>query len=298
MRMNQKMMKVLGGLAIVASGFWLLTPAHADLTATVSPGYTFGANERPTTSTLNRLGNPTITITGTLDGTNAGISAGSINANMFSSTVVDDASLDFTNSSPQALRIKSAGVKVREISSDIAGSGLAGGSGSALSVNVDDAGIGITNDVLTLKTNLSASYLGVSSNSVVVGASTNRGVVVGVDFLSRMMATNAFTSAEFSISAGAIANVAHGLGVTPQQVRWVLVCKTTDLNFAVEDEVPIEHFVGPSAEARWSAGGNTTNVFLTLFSSTGSTLIMFNKSTGNAESATLSRWRAKCYARP
>lgn len=275
----------------------LIPSALADLTATVSPGYTFGSSERVNSTKLNLLGLPTITITGTLDGTNAGISAGSINANMFANSVVDNASLDYTNSSPQALRIKSAGVKVRELSSDVAGSGLAGGSGSALSVNVDDAGIAITNDVLTLKTNLNPNYLGVASNSVVIGSSTNRGVAVDLAVLARMLATNGFTSASYSLSAGAVANVAHSLGVTPSVVRWVLVCDTTDNGFNPGDECdPGTFSISNDNNPAFAWGANGTNVFFSMNSS--GTMFGISKSGGTESSFTPSRWQAKCYARP
>ena len=275
----------------------LIPSALAELTAIVSPGYTFGSSERVNSTKLNQLGLPTISIVGTLDGTNAGISAGSINANMFANSVVDNASLDYTNSSPQALRIKSAGVKVRELSSDVAGSGLAGGSGSALSVNVDDAGIAITNDVLTLKTNLNPNYLGVASNSVVIGSSTNRGVAVDLAVLARMLATNSFTSAEYSLASGSVADTAHGLSGTPSVVRWVLLCKSAEWGYSVGDEIGPDALVISGDWPVFTYGANSTNVFMVAASSS---IFIYSKTNPAAgyQSLTAGNWRAKCYARP
>lgn len=292
--------------AVFALLIWALwvafkpTPANAELTANVSPGYTFSSGERADTSKLNRLGLPTITITGTLDGTNAGISAGSINANMFSSTVVDNLSLDFTNSSPQALRIKSAGVKVREISSDIAGDGLAGGSGSALSVNVDDAAIGITNDVLTLKTNLNPNYLGVPDGYVVIGTSTNRGVAAPLSVLAAMLATNSSASFVHGPVAVGDLSTAHGLGTTPSFVRWVLRCVTADSGYAEGDEVDVSSvctFDAGNADQypMFSPGGNSTNVFIGYHGGPGQ---MPHKTSQSIASFVAGNWRLKCYARP
>lgn len=286
-------MKLLLALVTVLAA----SVAWAELTATVSPGYTFATGERPTTSTLNRLGNPTILISGTLDGTNAGISAGSINANMFAANVVDNVSIDFTNSSPQALRIKSAGVGVREISSAIAGSGLAGGSGSVLSVSVDDAGIAITNDVLTLKTNLNPNYLGVASNSVVVGTSTNRGVAMGVDVFAKVLKTNSFVSSDFTLSAGLVANTAHGLGVRPSVVRWVFVAANANAGYSAGDEVDAACFNTTFPQTAAVFGANETNVWLALSTTTLQGYNKTNPAVGFT-SLTASDWRARCYARP
>lgn len=53
--------------------------ARADLTVTVTPGYQFSPLENPTTETLNELGLPTISISGTIGGgTNSGIAPASI----------------------------------------------------------------------------------------------------------------------------------------------------------------------------------------------------------------------------
>jgi len=288
-----------GGWKATCAIFYLLSSifVHADLTATVSPGYTFASGERADTSKLNRLGNPTITITGTLSGTNAGISAGSINANMFAASVVDNVSIDYTNSSPQAIRIKSAGVGVRELSTAVAGSGLAGGSGSVLSVTVDDAGIAITNDVLTLKTNLSVSYLGVASNSVVIGSSTNRGVAVGVDVFSRMLATNAFSLGGVSLSTGRPIDTAHGLGVKPTMVRAVFVMgSSTELGYSEGDEVDVGHCNNNTGGVVYSVGASASNVWVS--GSIASGVFIAHKTTGATTGITTGNWSLKIYARP
>jgi hypothetical protein len=291
----------------VAAGFVLALISQlstlnsvAELTATVSPGYTFSSTERVSTSALNRLGLPTITITGTLDGTNAGISAGSINANMFSSTVVDDATIEFTNSSPQALAIKAAGVGAREISSSIAGPGLTGGSGAILTNNVDGVTLLVTNDVVTLGTN-APSFLTVASNSVVVGTTNNQGWAM----TPLQFATNVYpgltllsTVACSSISAPAkVIDVAHNFGVTPLYVRVVLECTTTDLGYAVGDEVELNS-QNSGTVSPGNVWGNTTNAGYTC-TVPAAQFIVANKTTGNFTTAiTPARWNLKLIARP
>lgn len=123
--------------------------ARADLSAVVSPGYTFAANERPTTATLNRAANPTITITGTVGGTNANLANNSVNGAQLV-TGFPGSNLTWDASSPRKLVITNDGVNVLQLHSNVAGLGLSGGSGSQLRVNVDTNTVTITNNVVTL----------------------------------------------------------------------------------------------------------------------------------------------------
>lgn len=271
---------------------------RAELTATVSPGYTFSATERADTSKLNRLGMPTITITGTLDGTNAGIGAGSINGNMLSPSAVDGVTISFTNSSPQALRIAGGGVNVREISTNIAGLGLGGGDGYALSNKVDGVGLVITNDVLALNTNLSPSYLNVNSNYVVIGSSTNTGMAVPINSFLLTLSTNQFESAEMAATGSAI-DIPHGLGVKPTWVRWVMRCVDPggEAGYSAGDEVPIDEVVDVAVGGVvWGSGANSTNVFCSAGWTYG--LAIRNKNNSAGTPFTPSKWRIVCYARP
>jgi hypothetical protein len=280
----------------------LVLPAQAELTAVVSPGYQFIQGERPTVGTLNRLGLPTITITGTLDGTNAGISAGSINANMFSASVVDNATIYFTNSSPQALAIKSAGVGVREISSAIAGPGLTGGSGVPLTNSVDGVRLLITNDVVTLATNIPLNYLAITSNTIPIGHYTGYMTNLPVSqFYTNLMGQVTFstTLAMSSISgSGLHINTAHGLGSTPVVVHGVLQCTSTDLGYAAGDEVPLPYLVNSSLDVVVTVGANATNVFF-MSRAAPSTWRLPEKSTGVYSSAfNTANWTVKITARP
>lgn len=295
-------------LLFLIFNFTFLISSLADLTATVSPGYTFSANERPTVSALNRLGTPTITISGTLSGTNAGITAGSINGSMLAASVVDNDTINFTNSSPQAIAIKAEGVKARELNRAVAGDGLLGGAGTNLSVNIDSNSLAVatigytlrcTNDVLTLATNLSVRLLSATANTVIVGGPGNAGTNLPAIQFMRMLYTNSTAVlGDYSLAAGSVANAAHNLGYTPTYVRWVYVCVTTEAGYAVGDEISVQAVEDTSGGSRVAFGANSTNVFLTLYDSIGSTLRLYNKSTGALSAFTLGNWRARCYASP
>lgn len=93
-------------IILVAVMSWLLAtwPALANLTVTVHPGYTLAPDETPTTDTLNLLGEPTIEVTGTLDGS-ASLAAGSVNGTLLADTVVDGTTTEFNASVPRAIHV-------------------------------------------------------------------------------------------------------------------------------------------------------------------------------------------------
>lgn len=154
-------------LAVVA-GTLIGVQAFGDLTVTVVPGYQFGANELPTTDHLNLLGEPTISVTGTLDGSTS-LSAGSVNGTLLADSVVDGITIGYNASVPRALRVLAAG---------IAGPGLTNLNTTTLAVNYNATlclnvvtNGGLTNQMLSWNTNWAVSYFYVPWN--VVTWSTN-----------------------------------------------------------------------------------------------------------------------------
>jgi len=101
-----------------------------------------------------------------------------------------------------------------------------------------------------------------------------------------------FTSSESNLVTGVVADVPHGLGGTPQEVRWVIVCKTNDVGYVVGDEVPAD-MVELGEGYMLGGGANATNVFASL-QNAGFTLN--NKASGATEPALATRWKAKAYA--
>jgi hypothetical protein len=283
-----KSSKLKIGIGILHFAFCILH-CQADLTVTVTPGYVFGASERPSTSTLNRLGAPTINISGTIGGTNAGIAAGSVNGTHFSDSVVDDRTIDFTNSSPRALRIKEQGVDLREASTNLAGLGLGGGGGFALSNKVDGVRLTIATDTLTFS----------CPTNTLAGGGTNSLIAVGpgLHLSQGQLSVSNFVSLEYVLVSGLIVNTNHGLGVAPSQVNWVLICKTAELGFAVGDEINCANVYNDStAKQNFSFGANSTNVFISAVNT--STHGVRRKDNGNDATLTAGSWRAKVYARP
>lgn len=105
-----------------------------------------------------------------------------------------------------------------------------------------------------------------------------------------------FTTIDYALVAGPIANTNHGLPGNPQMVRWVLACVTADEGYAVGDEVDIQSFyhVG-SGNSYFACGGNATNLFITCLD-TALEIKVRNKGVGDTVDITESRWRARGHA--
>lgn len=136
-------------LLALAALMGVLGSAQGQLTATVQPGYQFSTGERPTTATLNQLGQPTVTMAGTISGT-VGLAAKTVNGVHLADGVVDNTTVEFNTASPRAIRIKAGGVSLEQLNAAVAGSGLTGGGGTALSVQVDGVSLVIADGKLTV----------------------------------------------------------------------------------------------------------------------------------------------------
>lgn len=171
------MEKVLAAVAcVLLFSSW---PVFAQLSATVTPGYQFGASERPTATTLNQLGQPTIAISGTIGGS-VGLTAGSVTGTHLASSVADGVTLTFTNTSPQALKIKDGGVSTNQISTNIAGVGLTGGAGSALTLTETViTNISIPASATVVTNNHSLTRLPRQSRAVLVCTNSDLAYAVG-----------------------------------------------------------------------------------------------------------------------
>jgi hypothetical protein len=113
--------------------------------------------------------------------------------------------------------------------------------------------------------------------------------------ISSLLQTRTFTTAEFLLPGpNNTTNLAHNLPGTPQSVFWVLVCKTADLNYAIEDELAFTSFVDTGGNGRnpFVPGANTTNIFVLQ----GDNARTRNKTTANLENITAASWRIKAYA--
>jgi hypothetical protein len=284
--------------------FWALClpVAYAELTATVYPGYTLSANERPTTAILNLLARPTVSVSGTLGGTNVGLAANSVSGAMLQTSVVDDNTIEFfNNGGSTAIRLKAYNTGTNAISSNLAGLGLGGGDGYALSNKTDNATITITNDVLTLKSNLSPVYLQWVTNTLLgaatYGTNANLTVGSGIHIQNNAVALRQLETAEVTLSpSGILLSTNHGLGLTPSWVKAVFVCKTNDLSWNAGDEVGMDSVYNSAGATTLTVSANATSI--TVYGAVNTSSFAMIQSNGLGANVTTARWRLKIYARP
>lgn len=244
----------------------IVTTANAQLTAVVSPGYQFAPGEVPSTATLNQLGQPSIAISGTVTGT-VGLGAKTVDGNNLKDSVVDNITTDYNASSPRAIEIKSGGVMSNQLSAACAGSGLSGGSGSALYVNVDNVNIG-----------------------------TNAGKLI-------MLAEQShdFTSLS-QPSSGSL----NGLGAH-SNYRWVWVCTTAENGYSINDEVSVSSAWAsgngsttgnPLVYAPVMVGSSGNSMFYSIPTVGTSTGMIMNGKTGPPSgNMNLANWKLRVYYR-
>lgn len=186
----------------------------------------------------------------------------------------------------QATNLIPAGfVGMTEISTDVAGLGLGGGGGAALSNKTDNAFLIITNDVLTISIGTWTNFIG--------SIATNVANTYANYYATNNPTTNSFASYPYSIADGLIANTNHGLATTPRSIQWRLVCTTATVGYAVGDEVLASSLNGDD-DSVFILGGNTTNVFAVCGGV--ANIRIKNKSTGATATFTETNWRLKCYA--
>jgi hypothetical protein len=241
---------------------------QGQLTARVTPGYVFAEGERPTVGTLNQLGGPSIEITGTVDGS-TGLSAGSVTGTILADSVVDDISLNYTNSSPRALQIKPYGITTNRIATNSIGaahissnvlataSGLSGGHGTQITLNINTNFFFITNNTVDLK----------------------RSVIT----------QNSLPSSNVARTNG------HGLGLIPSFIR-VVIARTNGT-----EEIPIENvYASTNYLPVAHVSADDTAVYTTFHNGASNFFVRsaIGGSPTNLASITKGNFEVKIYARP
>lgn len=263
----------VGAFLAVATLCIFHTPeARGDLTARVYPGYTFVAGQRVTVDQLNRAATPTIVIVGTLDGTNVGLSAGSVNLTMLAADIYDNVTIDTTNGT--SFRVKPSGIRNLQLYTNMFdGSSAIDPGGTTIRVNPDWNFLAISNNTLTIRTqivaaaldnlmtNLQPSQIQLDTSAVIVGDANARGTAVSVGTLLNNSA-NTYSNSAAIPSAGGTAPFSHGMGSNPSWVRVTVRCTSADNGYASGDEVEAYSVLATGTEAAFSVydSGGTLKV--------------------------------------
>ena len=161
------------------------------------------------------------------------------------------------------VKVADAGITATQIASSVAGAGLAGGAGTALSVNVDDSSIEINTDTLRVKAG------GISNAMIAAGAVTSASIAAdAVDTVH--IADDAIESAQIADNAVAlgtqttgnyVATLGSGTGVTigsntgEGSSPTIAVDYGSSANNAVEGNLTLE-VLGTTNEITVTGGGS------------------------------------------
>lgn len=282
--------------------------ADAQLTVSVTPGYRFNSSENITLSKLNSLGQPTVSVAGTVTGSS--LAAGGVDAIHITTNATDRVTIlgGYDGTSDTRLRVsydtntmavnaaglgvKSNSVTATQLATSAVGAAqLATNSVSAYHLATNFA-IALTN----LPTGVTNRMLWADTNGQWQLLTVGPGLVITNNTLTPTNNTT-FVSGEYPLATGRTATN-HTLGALPATVDWVLVCKTNDVGYTAGEEIPIRSFSDANASAFATGGASSTNVFFVM-STPASTLYVVNGTNGTANAnPTAARWRVKCYAKP
>ena len=131
------------------------------------------------------------------------------------------------------VKVSDAGITSTQISTAVAGAGLAGGAGTALSVNVDDSSLEITGDSLNVKaagvTNAMLANDGITLGTTAVDLGATAASIVGLTKLSATSITGSFSgdgsditgiASTLNVVAGESGTGAHSIKNTNINSNW------------------------------------------------------------------------------
>ncbi len=187
------------------------------------------------------------------------------------------------------------------VSTNLLGDGLGGGGGAAFHVKFDSNTFSLTNDTLTLGTNVAGTNAYTNELRFFVQNTNNQWTVLTGATLqaafSNAHGVAKFTGTNRTFGGGQCFTNAHGLGAMPQQFGWRLVCLTNDAGYLAGEEIPVSAaYWKPGA---WDSpliteGAAPTNVFVRVAVTASPYL---RNRTGASETAlTTNYWRLKPYA--
>lgn len=131
-------------------------------------------------------------------------------------------------------------------------------------------------------------------------ATTSAGAVATVTaYMPRGQFVTGSDIALGAINANTTYTQTHQLGMTPREVRWVMVCQSADLNYAQNDEVAVESLMGGTNYYKLTTpvADVTTAKLITGWAVAGSGNANLMDKTGYTPAAiTAANWKMRCYA--
>jgi hypothetical protein len=209
-----------------------------------------------------------ITSTGTISITNTGVSAATYGSATTVPVIAVNAQGQITTASNATITTPAA------VTSIIASTGLSGGT------------ITSTGTIAIANTAVTAGIYGNSTNVPQITVDAQGRLTAASNIaIANAIFSDEFESSEQAISFGVTIQSAHGLGAVPKIYQVIIRCKTTDLGYAVDDEVA----VSPAADVTRGAQpfANATYVGV----GTRDSIVLIAKTGGTTGTITAGSWR-------
>lgn len=127
-----------------------------------------------------------------------------------------------------------------------------------------------------------------TANTVIVANSSGK-ISIGSGWIPY------YESAEQTITSAGSLQLAHGLGVEPLLVQCLLVCKTTEANYSVDDKVFIQTGATPVQSGTVDRGisivPDATNLNIRYGADATNVFTVLDKTTGGAAGITTANWK-------
>ncbi|MDE2100129.1 MAG: hypothetical protein KGL39_22935 [Patescibacteria group bacterium] len=155
-----------------------------------------------------------------------------------------------------------------------------------------------TNDVVqtNAQETLLSNEFGVKTVATIYNTTNGAAVTTHTNNWPTLSLTK-FTSGLVALTNNSTAiAVAHGLGVVPSRVRWVLVNQIGQDGYNSNDEVTASTVWEQASRTAVTISADATNAWLSGFN--GTSWSIYNKTNGTTATFTPADWQAKCYAWP
>lgn len=126
----------------------------------------------------------------------------------------------------------------------------------------------------------------VGTNEIIDGAVTTAKIAAA----ARPILTKSYSSGEQTITTAGTLSLTHGLGEAPKMLRVTLVCKTTQGNYAVDDEVEWGLVGDAAADRGVVLVPNTTTIYVR-YANNATVFGLPDKTTGTVLNLTNANWR-------
>ena len=140
-------------------------------------------------------------------------------------------------------------------------------------------------DIVKLSNGTTGKYIGFNSSGNAAELDVIDSLTITTETVKVLSAGTSVEISAANMTSGANANVAHGLGSSPDYIDFYYECVTANNNWVVGDRIPVKE------ASRSTVGANSTHVYISLPAG-GAQVIVADRDGGDQKIITLSQWKA------